>query len=252
MYAYVFKLNLRKQNRNISLVNQEYDSGLWNREIKDSEFTNSLRNYGKTGQRGIFAVNNELVQLTYDYFGKNSEKELMSFFQDFKENQIIELGCGLGGNLFSLYNSGFKNLAGCDISLTAINKLKNYSDKNNTKINFFVHDLNKPFETDLIKDKVVFTKTVLEQTKNTMQNVLRNIIQGRPKIVINFEADYNSEPLLVRKYFDSRDYQNNLVSELKKLESEGKISIIKKQKLAFAGSPVNRLSVIMWKPEIIS
>ena len=249
MYAYVFKLNLHKQNRDTSLVNQEYNLGLWARNVEDSELTSTVGNFGKTGQDGIFAVSNELVKLSYDDFEKNSQKELISFLHDFEKNEIIELGCGMGGNLFSLYNSGFQNLSGCDISPNAIIKLKNYNDRNNTKIDFFVHDLNKPFKTNLIKDKVVFTKSVLEQTKNTMQTVLRNILDGEPKIVIHFEVDYDSEPLLVRKYFDSRGYQNNLVSELKKLESEEKISLVKIQKFKFSGTPVNRLSAIIWKPK---
>lgn len=250
LYAYVCKLNLKKQHRNASLVNQEYDLGLWNRDTEDCDFLSLTENYGKSRlDDGIFAVNDKLVKMNYAEFAKNKEKEQLSFFQDFQEDDIVELGCGLGGNLFSLHSAGFKNLTGCDLSPNAISKLKNYVDKNNIKIDFFIHDLNKPFETDLIKDKVVFTHTVLEQTKNIMQNVLNNILKGMPKIVINFEVNYNKEPLLVRKYFDSRDYQNNLVNELKKLESEGKISIVKIQKLKFSGSPVNRISAIMWKPK---
>ena len=235
LYAYVFKLNLKKQNRTISTVNQEYDLGLWNKNVEDSDFTSLKGNYGKTGQSGIFVVNDELVKMSYREFIKNKEIEQLSFFQDFQEDEIVELGCGLGGNLFSLYNNGFKNLTGCDLSPNAISKLKNYVEKNNIKINFFVHDLNRSFETDLIKDKVVFSHTVLEQCKNIMQNVLKNILKGMPKLVINFEVNYNKEPLLVRKYFDSRDYQNNLIDELKKLENDGEISIVKIQKLKFSG-----------------
>jgi len=222
---------------------------LWARDVEDSDLVTLQGNYGKTGQDGIFAVNNELVKMSYAEFTKNNENEKLKFFQDFQEDDIVELGCGLGVNIFSLHNHGFKNLTGCDLSPNAISKLKNYVDKNNIKINFLMHDFNKQFEKDLIKDKVVFTSAVLEQTKNIMQNVLNNILKGMPKIVINFEVNYNEEPLLVRKYMDSRDYQNNLVSELKKLEQDGKISILKIQKLKFSGSPVNRFSVIMWEPK---
>lgn len=250
LYGYVLKLSLKYKKRTLSLINQEYNFGNWNRDITDSEIISLNGNYGKIGQIGIFAVNDKLVRMNYDEFGKNRDKEFLSFFENFKEDDIIELGCGLGGNLFTLYHAGFKNLEGCDLSTNAISKLKNFVEKTNIKINFYVHNLNEPFLNDHIKNKIVFTHTVLEQTKNIMHNVLNNIIKGCPKLVINFEVNYDDEGLLVRKYFDSRDYQNNLVKELKKLEKLGKISIINIKKMQFSGSPVNRLSVIIWKPNL--
>ena len=247
LYVYVIKLNFKKQKRTYHIINEEYDKGIWNRQINDLEIKNLDGNYGKTGQTGIFAINDVLTKISYEEFHKNREKEFLLVFKNFEKEKIIELGCGLGGNIFSLYNAGFKNLSGCDLSSNAILKLKNYTEKNDFNINFFIHDLNNPFNLEL-KDKIVFTHTVLEQTKNIMENVLINIINGCPKLVINFEVDYNEESFLVRKYFDSRDYQNNLVTELKKLEKQNKISIISIDKMKFRGSPVNRHSIIIWKP----
>ena len=130
LYAYVCKLNLKKQHRNASLVNQEYDLGLWNRDTEDCDFLSLTENYGKSRlDDGIFAVNDKLVKMNYAEFAKNKEKEQLSFFQDFQEDDIVELGCGLGGNLFSLHSAGFKNLTGCDLSPNAISKLKNYVDE---------------------------------------------------------------------------------------------------------------------------
>ena len=94
-----------------------------------------------------------------------------------------------------------------------------------------------------------FTKACLEQCKHIMPNALQNIINGKPKLVINFEVDYGSSPFLAKKYFDARDYQNNLVSELKKLEKENKVKILLIQKLVYAGSPVNTRSAIIWEPK---
>lgn len=82
-----------------------------------------------------------------------------------------------------------------------------------------------------------------------MPNVLQNILKAKPKLVMNFEVDYDSSPYIVRKYFDSRDYQNNLVRNLKKLENQNKLEIISIQKMTYSGSPVNRRSVITWIPK---
>ena len=80
-----------------------------------------------------------------------------------------------------------------------------------------------------------------------MPNVLKNIIKGKPKIVLNFEVDYDSAPMMVKKYFNSKGYQNNLVRELKKLEKQNIVEIISIQKLPLTLSPFNRLSLIIWK-----
>ena len=52
---------------------------------------------------------------------------------------------------------------------------------------------------------------------------------------------------MIKKYFDSKGYQNNLVRELKKLQKQKKIEIISIEKLPLTLSPFNRLSVITWK-----
>ena len=80
-----------------------------------------------------------------------------------------------------------------------------------------------------------------------MPNVLKNIIAGKPKLVINFEVNYNTAPFIVKKYFDARDYQNNLINKLLKLEKQKEIEIVSINKLPLSLSPVNRLSSIIWK-----
>ena len=89
----------------------------------------------------------------------------------------MELGCGLGVNLFLLYKAGFRKLEGYDLSENAISRVKQYSEKKEIHIHFGVHDLNQPFTENMIKDKVVFTSACLEQCKLIMPNILKNIIR---------------------------------------------------------------------------
>lgn len=114
-------------------------------------------------------------------------------------------------------------------------------------IHFGVHDLNQPFTENMIKNKVVFTHQCLEQCHLFMPNILKNIVKGRPKIVVNFEVDYDSSPIMVKKYFEHQGYQNNLVRELKKLEKQKKIEIISIERLPLSFNPFNRLSAITWE-----
>ena len=83
-----------------------------------------------------------------------------------------------------------------------------------------------------------------------MKNALKNNCNGYPKLVINFEVDYDASPYIVKKYLDSRDYQNNLVKELKILEKNGDIELVSIKKFKYSVSPVNRSSAIMWKPKL--
>ena len=230
LFGYVYKLNLNKQHRDYSLIDKEYNSGLWNRDINEIDFETHFGNYNR----------NDAEDFNLFYFKNKLEK--------FHDENIIELGCGLGRNIFLLYKNDFHNLEGCDISSNAIKKLNQYAKHKNLPINFFTHDLKDPFLSKSLENKILFTFTVLEQCKHNMKNVLKNIIASKPKKVINFEVDYTSSPYLVRKYFDARDYQNNLVYELKNLESENLITNLSIIEMQYGGSPVNKLSVIQWEP----
>ena len=111
--------------------------------------------------------------------------------------------------------------------------------------------MTKSLPNGVIENKIVFTNTCLEQLKHSMPRVLQNILKGKPKLVINFEVDYDSSDSLVKDYFDACDYQNNFVSELKNMKKQINIESINLLPLSL--SPLNRLSSIIWKPiEVIS
>jgi SAM-dependent methyltransferase len=250
--AYIVKLNLKKKNRTPEVIDNEYNSGYWNRDFEDIEFETFGGNYNRDDidEIQIFPINNQLRKMKRREFFRRYEIEFLTFFNQIKNQEIVELGCGLGTNLFCLYNAGFKKLSGSDISKNAIKNLRKYVKTKEIDINFEVVDLNQKLPDGIIKNKIVFTHTCLEQCKHIMPNVLKNIVDGQPKAVMNIEVDYNSAPNMVKKYFDARDYQNNLVNELKKLENENIIRDVKIRKMFYGGSSVNRHSLITWTPGI--
>lgn len=148
-------------------------------------------------------------------------EQIYSILEQYKNESIVELGCGLGHNLIQFLHRGFHDISGYDVSDNAIKLVRKYCLKKGYQIKFDIVDLTKSLPEQIIKDKIVFTHACLEQLKNFMPRVLQNIIDGKPKLVINFEIDYDSSPFLVKQYFDARDYQNNLVRELKRLEKKG-------------------------------
>lgn len=250
LYYDIEKLKFKKIKRDYSKINEDYNnnSERWDRSLDDIDFETWQGNYNVDGSLlRILTMNGKLFKGTWDDYADKFIQQILHELDKYKDESIVELGCGLGYILFQLHHKNFKKLEGFDLSKNAISVLKKYCQKKNYSINFDTLDLIKPFPNGTIENKVVYTHTCLEQLKNYMPNVIKNIINGKPKMVINFEVDYDSAPFMVKEYFKARDYQNNLVRELRKLEKQKKIEIISIKKLPLSLSPLNRVSVITWK-----
>jgi SAM-dependent methyltransferase len=249
IYAYILKLSIKKQKRDYTLIDQEYNSGIWNREFEKIDFESLDGNFKRkdAGNYVIMSYNDKLIKYVRREIENEYYSQILDVLKEFKEDPIVELGCGLGSNLFVLRKAGFKKLAGCDLSENVIKNLSQYSNIKQYDMVFNVCDLNNSFPKDMLRNKIVFSHICLEQCKNIMPNVLNNIIEAKPKLVINFEVNYNTSPYVVKKYLDARDYQNNLVTELEKFQKQKRISIISITKLPLNLNSVNRLSSIIWK-----
>ena len=78
-----------------------------------------------------------------------------------------------------------------------------------------------------------------------MKTVIQNIVDSKPKLVINFEVDYDNAPFMVKQYCNAMDFQNNLVRELK---NNKKVEIMSTERLSLKMTHVNIMSAIIWKP----
>lgn len=235
-----------RKKRSYDIINSEYDLGGWSKEIDHFNIESRAINLN-ADSKIITNYNDMLVKCDLDSFEKSYNLMLVKLLSHYIEDSIVEMGCGLGVNLFLLHKAGFKNLKGYDLSKNAIKRAKQHSEKKSMSIDFGVHDLNQPFTENMINNKVVFTHQCLEQLTLFMPNILKNLVNGRPKIVINFEVDYHSSSSKVKRYMDFQGYQNNLVSELKKLENQNKIEILSIIKLPLSYNTFNTPSMIIWK-----
>ena len=248
LYAYIGKLSLKKQNRVKEVVNLEYEQNIWNKKYDEKLFGEFFIMAGRDPNEIMLTfVNDKLTKLKYSEIIPRYSKQIIKILSDYKDNEFIELGCGVGNILFTLEKYGFKKLKGYDISTNAIKLANTHSVKINSNVKFGVMDLIQSMPD--FTDKVLYTHTCMEQLKHPMKQVITNIIKSNPKLVVNFEVDYDSSPYLVKKYIDSRDYQNNLVRELKE---NPKIEIVSILRLPISMSSVNRLSCIVWKPKMMS
>lgn len=92
----------------------------------------------------------------------------------------IDLGCGEG--IFTkLYKKKIKNLWACDISPTAITRAK----EENMGINFFVHDITMPLDTNDKFDVVLINEVLYYIHPNHWRTVSENIYRMlKPKGVL--------------------------------------------------------------------
>ena len=244
------RLKFKNIKRGYSEIDKDYNNNLerWNRSLDDIDFETWQGNYNVDGDvLRILTMNGNLFKAKWKDYVEQYAQQISDVLSKYVDEPVVEIGCGLGYLVFKLHHKNFKKLEGYDLSENSIELLKKYNEKKNYNIHFGTLDLIKPIPKRIIENKVVYTHGCLEQVKNYMPDVIKNIINGKPKMVINFEVDYNSEPFMVREYLNARDYQNNLVKELRKQEKQKNIEIISIKKLPLALTPLNRLSVIQWK-----
>ncbi len=174
-------------------------------------------------------------------------------------NEIIELGCGFGLNIFSLYLlKHWGHLHGFDISSNGILAAREIAShyKVGEHVDFDQIDLLESSHPNFksIEDKVVFTFHCIEQIPHGVEKVVENILRHRPKRVIHIEP--TTEILSFSRLLDwcnyayilSVDYQRRLHSVLAKMEKDGAIQIIAKQRLNFAPTIHNEHFMIVWEP----
>ena len=107
-----------------------------------------------------------------------------------RESKIIELGSGVGRNLSVLYNAGFRNLNGVEISEKAINLMReSYPELRTCKI------YHNPIESiiDILPDKeydLVFTMAVLEHLPFESNWVFAEISRICKVNLITIEDEY--------------------------------------------------------------
>jgi len=241
----VIFLNLfKKKKRNQELINSEYNNYTWkNVTIENLELSNHSMYGLKNDDVGLMVKDGKWFKGKYGDYYEQYWTQIKSYLLEYKNDEVIELGCGVGINLFRLWNDKFTKLYGYDLSGNAIALAKKYSEKNNSNIKFDVLDLTN--ELPNFSNKIIFTHACLEQVKYSMKTVIQNLIKSNPKLVINFEVDFENAPFIVKQFCNAMDFQNNLVQELKNNKN---VEIISIEELSLNTSHVNIMSAIIWKP----
>lgn len=245
-------------------VNNDYDQSSWAKILNERRWTKceSVQEYVFVNDSSyrVAKIDNRLVQIrTGDYYRFRSQilqDVLIKYAGD--EDELWELGCGWGFNLFSLSIANrWKLLVGLDISQNAIQAAQQAAD-------YFGLD-NMTFGTinllnlddhafDKLRCKTVFTYHCLEQLKYSTEMVLENIRRSGVRRVIHFEPTTELLRLWSLKdlnnyiYIARKDYQNNLLKSLWKMRDKGLIRVIEQKRMYFAPTPRHDNTLVVWEP----
>jgi hypothetical protein len=122
-------------------------------------------------------------------------------------------------------------------------------------IHGFNFDFFKPDHSfKLDKNGAVITISALEQTGIKFNRFVNYLLKNKPEICIHIEPIYellddnNLMDFLSIKYIQKRNYLWGFLDHLRKLESKGKIKIIKAQRTYIGSLFVDGYSVIVWRP----
>ena len=252
--------------RSQKFVKENYEIGRKSfLESKVWETTKSLDDFELIDFRSLQLNQNNIITCKIDgnlcrtdvhSFNKLINEKFYNIFHKFVQpsDTIVELGCGFGYRLFMLRKRKFNNkMEGFDQSVSGIQACKEINNFFQCNIDFNVLDLIYEFDSNLLRNKIVFTYHVFEQLKHYTENIIHNIIKGRPKEVLHFEPinelyRNNINELTCKLYLHYNDYQDKLLTILKKYEKIGLLKITHCYRLGYSENPYNETSFIRWIP----
>lgn len=257
----------KKKIRTRDIVKADYNDKAW-KEILESKYwlkAKDLKNFTTMStpdshlneeDKIICLIDGNLVKTTHSYINDYCYSRNCEILKQFvtKDDVIVELGCGFGLALFSFKSRGIDNeMEGYDVSENGISAARQISDHFNCKIKLGIIDLSKPFKVDFLKGKTVFTSHSFEQLRHYTYIAIKSILASRPKQIIHFEPvpellGWRLLEIVSKKANEFADYQNNLLSTLRKLEKENLLRILDVKKLKQGSNPFNYSTLLRWEP----
>jgi hypothetical protein len=259
------RLAVGRIRRTPSLVAVEYDRGLWSRFYRERtwERASSLEAFlVGNGQKPLTAwVDKRPCRISQrDYYRYRLTALAVLVESSLGDTEdLIELGSGYGYNLFAL-SLAFPNrrFIGLDISPAGVATGRAIAEHFGLqeRIEFDLIDLVDPHHANYAKvsGRVVLTYFCLEQLPAEIGNILRNISRAGPNRVMHVEPA--AELLSVWRpahwanllYVWSKHYQASLLGHLRQMRDEGKIELIRTERVSFAPTIQQIGLLASWAP----
>jgi len=213
------------------------------------------------GKHKIARWKGDFIQCVTEYFDYKLHiilvDAILNEYVGDKYDNLYEFGCGPAYHLmrFRDFNNDI-NLVGLDwasSSQSIINEIRDLGITSNISgYNFDYFDPN--YKIEIPENTAMFTCASLEQMGENYKDFIDYLLLKKPDLCINFEpmSELLDENNLVDKlsllYFTKRNYLKNYLTYLRELESEGKIEIIKEQRLYGGSYFIEGYPIVIWKP----
>lgn len=174
--------------------------------------------------------------------------------------RIIEIGCGTGTSqilLTEIFKNKEKELVGADWAVASQRLLMTLNQKLNLNlipVNFNMFTMQGHKHLNFDKETAVLTVHALEQLGGTFKPFLHFLLESGPALCVHIEPIkefYEVDKLfdyLALKYHEKRNYLGNWLTELRKLESLGRLKILHQKRLGFGDRFHEAYSLIVWEP----
>lgn len=263
----IARLALKRVRRERHLVSAEYDQGHWAKSLDRRGWVNAstLGDFlaGSSNVAILAKIDGRVVRTTTSAYYRFRTRALGEFLNRHlrPQDEVVELGCGTGMNLFALSLARQGAIHGFDISQNGVEAARATAKRFGLDGRMFfgrldlIDGANPAFEA--IRGRSVFTFFCLEQIPYSIEQVLRNILAQRPSRVVHVEPTVEtlrlSDPmdLLNYLYVKSVDYQTRLFRTLQRLEEEGLVRILARERLPFAPTIQNDGFMISWEPRAV-
>ena len=254
----------RLTRRTPQRVSAEYDGGYWADVLRNRawERCDTLHDFivPRTQGTRVARIDNRLVRIAttdyYEYRLQMLQREIGRYAG--AGAPIVEIGCGYGVNLFTLFETGqWQQLTGLDISANALQAGRLIAERFGTgaAIEFQRLDLlSDDAAWSRLTDATVFSYYAFEQLKHHTGDVLRRIVAARPRRVIHIEptpelwSRLDAKDAINRLYSWSHDYQDNLLDTLRAMERAATVRMVDVRRLYYAPGVRHDPTRVCWEP----
>jgi SAM-dependent methyltransferase len=260
-----FNLAFHRLNRDRAHVVREYGDGKWKKALENKDWlrAGSLEEYLTTQdvRDRVAKIEGRLVRIrTCDYYQFRTrmiQETIARFAGDATE--IVEVGCGAGQNLLTLAQSGtWKRLVGLELSENgaAAGRAAAAHFGLGGVMEFGTLDLTRSDDPGFarVKGRTAFSYYCLEQLKYHTPVVIENLLRAGVRRVIHIEpttellSPWSVMDWINGAYVTRNDYQNNLIRTVRRFEKQGRLRILRTERLGYAPTPRNDPVLVCWEP----
>lgn len=193
-----------------------------------------------------------------DFYHWRAKKigHILQRFYDLNQ-PIVELGCGYGKNLLALWDSGFRNLIGYDVSPSGVDMVREQAAHFGLQLHvdtFDLTDLSHPAWEELA-GTVVFTHYALEQLPQHIQPIIARLVEAQPCQILHIEPMFellrpsrSLADLETWLHMYLKDYQTSLLKVLTAQQSRQRLEILDIIPLRFSPELRSSPTLIRWRP----